>query len=158
MIDVDNVPLIEIKADVKPPKKGAAPPVAVEKVKEVVKEESVPAPAAGAAGGVKKVKAEKKAGGDGGKKPVVAPVVEVPAPWMIDLRVGTILDGEDLLFSITRAYRRLTFQFGFAVKRHPDADSLYVETIDVGEPEPRTVVSGLVNYMSIDQRELALAS
>lgn len=29
--------------------------------------------------------------------------------------------------------------------RHPDADSLYVEKIDVGEPNLRTVISGLVN-------------
>ena len=26
-------------------------------------------------------------------------------------------------------------------KNHPDADKLYVETIDIGEPEPRTVNS-----------------
>lgn len=32
--------------------------------------------------------------------------------------------------------------------QHPDADSLYLEKIDVGEPEPRTVVSGLVAYVS----------
>lgn len=38
-----------------------------------------------------------------------------------------------------------------AVKRHPDADSLYVEQIDVGEAEPRTVCSGLVKYMSEDE-------
>ncbi|KAJ3258761.1 hypothetical protein HK103_003355 [Boothiomyces macroporosus] len=41
------------------------------------------------------------------------------------------------------------------VERHPDADSLYVETIDVGEPQPRTVVSGLVNFLKpeeIDQK------
>lgn len=31
--------------------------------------------------------------------------------------------------------------------KHPDAESLYVEEIDVGEEEPRTVVSGLVNYI-----------
>lgn len=31
--------------------------------------------------------------------------------------------------------------------QHPDADSLYVEKIDVGEPEPRTVVSGLVQFV-----------
>lgn len=37
------------------------------------------------------------------------------------------------------------------VDRHPDADALYVEKIDVGEPVPRTVVSGLVNYVPIDQ-------
>jgi len=33
------------------------------------------------------------------------------------------------------------------VKKHPDAESLYVEQIDIGEPEPRTVCSGLVKYM-----------
>lgn len=32
--------------------------------------------------------------------------------------------------------------------QHPDADTLYLEKIDVGEPEPRTVVSGLVAYVS----------
>ena len=31
--------------------------------------------------------------------------------------------------------------------QHPDADSLYVEKIDVGEAEPRTVVSGLVQFV-----------
>jgi len=50
---------------------------------------------------------------------------------MIDLRVGKILE----------------------VKRHPDADSLYVEQIDVGEETPRTVVSGLVNYIPIEQMQ-----
>ena len=30
---------------------------------------------------------------------------------------------------------------------HPDADSLYVSTVDLGEAEPRTVVSGLVKYI-----------
>lgn len=35
-----------------------------------------------------------------------------------------------------------------SVERHPDADSLYVEKIDFGEEEPRTVVSGLVRFMT----------
>jgi tRNA-binding EMAP/Myf-like protein len=40
------------------------------------------------------------------------------------------------------------------VKKHPDADSLYVEQIDLGEPEgPRTVVSGLVNYIPIEEMQ-----
>lgn len=34
-----------------------------------------------------------------------------------------------------------------SVDKHPDADSLYVETVDLGEAAPRTVVSGLVKYM-----------
>jgi len=49
---------------------------------------------------------------------------------MIDLRVGRIIQ----------------------VARHPDADGLYVEQIDIGEETgPRTVVSGLVNYIPIEQ-------
>ncbi|KAK2546391.1 Yars [Columba livia] len=38
-----------------------------------------------------------------------------------------------------------------SVEKHPDADSLYVEKIDVGEPEPRTVVSGLVQFVPREQ-------
>jgi len=50
-------------------------------------------------------------------------------PSMIDLRVGRIVD----------------------IMKHPDADGLYVEQIDIGdETGPRTVVSGLVNYIPIE--------
>lgn len=35
------------------------------------------------------------------------------------------------------------------VEQHPDADSLYVEKVDVGEEEPRTIVSGLVKYVPL---------
>lgn len=34
--------------------------------------------------------------------------------------------------------------------RHPEADTLYVEEVDVGEAEPRTICSGLVNYVPLD--------
>lgn len=34
--------------------------------------------------------------------------------------------------------------------RHEEADSLYVEEVDVGEPEPRTICSGLVKYIPLD--------
>uniref|UniRef100_A0A1X7SH68 tRNA-binding domain-containing protein n=1 Tax=Amphimedon queenslandica TaxID=400682 RepID=A0A1X7SH68_AMPQE len=34
---------------------------------------------------------------------------------------------------------------------HPDADTLYVEKIDVGDKEPRTVVSGLVKYFKEEE-------
>ena len=37
------------------------------------------------------------------------------------------------------------------VGRHPDAEKLYVEKIDVGEEQPRTVVSGLVDYIDVDK-------
>lgn len=36
------------------------------------------------------------------------------------------------------------------VKRHPDADSLYVEEVDVGEAAPRQVVSGLVKFIPLE--------
>ncbi|KAL3883708.1 hypothetical protein ACJMK2_029945 [Sinanodonta woodiana] len=41
---------------------------------------------------------------------------------------------------------RLDFRVGkiLEVKKHPDAESLFVETVDLGEAAPRTVVSGLV--------------
>lgn len=49
-------------------------------------------------------------------------------PSKFDMRVGQIIE----------------------VMRHPDADSLYVEKIDIGEGEPRTIVSGLVKYVPIE--------
>ncbi|PPR05351.1 hypothetical protein CVT24_007965 [Panaeolus cyanescens] len=65
----------------------------------------------------------------GNKAPAAADDGE-PVPSMIDLRVGHIVD----------------------VIKHPDADGLYVEQIDLGEETgPRTVVSGLVNYIPIEQ-------
>jgi methionine--tRNA ligase beta chain len=33
-------------------------------------------------------------------------------------------------------------------EQHPDADTLYVEKVDCGEAEPRTIVSGLVKYVN----------
>merc|ERR1712150_253020 len=38
-----------------------------------------------------------------------------------------------------------------SVEMHPDAESLFVETIDVGEEKPRTAVSGLREYMTAEQ-------
>ncbi|KAJ6646549.1 Aminoacyl tRNA synthase complex-interacting multifunctional protein 1, partial [Pseudolycoriella hygida] len=46
----------------------------------------------------------------------------------LDLRVGKIVE----------------------VSKHPDADSLYLEKIDCGEDQPRTVVSGLVKFIPIE--------
>ena len=37
------------------------------------------------------------------------------------------------------------------VKKHPDADSLYVEQVDLGEEQPRTIVSGLVKHVPIEE-------
>lgn len=81
---------------------------------------------AAAAGGEKKEKKEKA------KKaqPAAAPARPL-SPGQISLRVGFIEK---------------------AVK-HPDADSLYVSTINVGEEEPRTICSGLVKYVPIEDMQ-----
>ena len=50
----------------------------------------------------------------------------------LDLRVGRIID----------------------VKRHENADSLYVEQIEMGDPAPRTVVSGLVKFIPIENMKV----
>ncbi|KAJ6290053.1 hypothetical protein OIU78_025882 [Salix suchowensis] len=39
------------------------------------------------------------------------------------------------------------------VQKHPDADSLYVEEIDLGEGDCRTVVSGLVKYIPLEEMQ-----
>ncbi|PRD30572.1 UNVERIFIED_CONTAM: Aminoacyl tRNA synthase complex-interacting multifunctional protein 1 [Trichonephila clavipes] len=49
----------------------------------------------------------------------------------LDLRIGHILNA----------------------KKHPDAESLYVEEIDVGEDKPRTVVSGLVKFVPLEEMQ-----
>ena len=68
--------------------------------------------------------------------PAAAPAASAAAPaadaadvTKIDIRVGRILSCE----------------------KHPEADSLYVESIDLGEPEgPRTIVSGLVKFVELE--------
>jgi len=63
------------------------------------------------------------------KPPAPAPIKAPICPSRIEFRVGLIK----------------------SVSKHPEADSLYVEKIDVGEPELRTVVSGLVKYMKEEE-------
>ncbi|XP_061714171.1 aminoacyl tRNA synthase complex-interacting multifunctional protein 1 [Cydia pomonella] len=50
---------------------------------------------------------------------------------------------------------KLDFRIGkiIEIAKHPDADSLYVEQIDCGEEKPRTVVSGLVNHVPINEMQ-----
>lgn len=50
---------------------------------------------------------------------------DIIAPHRLDIRIGKIVE----------------------VSKHPDAEALYVEKIDLGEEKPRTIVSGLVNYV-----------
>jgi len=64
-----------------------------------------------------------------GNKPV-AESDEV-APHRLDIRVGKIVE----------------------VARHPDAEKLYVSKIDLAEPSPRTIVSGLVDFVPQEKME-----
>ncbi|XP_057560673.1 aminoacyl tRNA synthase complex-interacting multifunctional protein 1 isoform X1 [Hippopotamus amphibius kiboko] len=54
---------------------------------------------------------------------------------------------------------RLDLRIGCIItaRKHPDADSLYVEEVDVGETAPRTVVSGLVNHVPLEQMQNRMA-
>ena len=56
---------------------------------------------------------------------------EAAVPSRLDIRVGRIID----------------------VSQHPEAESLYVEKIDLGEAAARTVVSGLVNFVPIEEMQ-----
>lgn len=51
--------------------------------------------------------------------------------------------------------RKLDLRIGKIVEinKHPDADTLYVEKIDCGEDKTRTVVSGLVNHVPIEEMQ-----
>ena len=70
--------------------------------------------------------------------PAAAPAAPaaVPDVTKMDIRVGRIVICE----------------------KHPDADALYVEQIDIGEAEgPRTIVSGLVKYVPLEQMQVGAA-
>ncbi|KAM4750165.1 aminoacyl tRNA synthase complex-interacting multifunctional protein 1a [Anableps anableps] len=84
----------------------------------------------------KKKKQEKK-GSEKAEKKAGAPNQEDAKVDVsrLDLRVGRIITAE----------------------KHPDADSLYVEQVDVGEAAPRTVVSGLVKHIPLEQMQNRMA-
>ena len=50
---------------------------------------------------------------------------------------------------------RLDMRVGLikTAKRHPDADSLYIEEVDIGEDKPRTVISGLVKFIPEEEMQ-----
>uniref|UniRef100_A0A182SYF9 tRNA-binding domain-containing protein n=1 Tax=Anopheles maculatus TaxID=74869 RepID=A0A182SYF9_9DIPT len=109
----------------------AEPPVVKETPKETPAKAQQQQNAENKAPKEKKPKKEKPAGES---KQAGAPAVEEPPVDVgrLDMRVGRIVE----------------------VSRHPDADSLYVEKIDCGEPNgPRTVISGLVKYVPIEQMQ-----
>ena len=48
---------------------------------------------------------------------------------------------------------RMNMRIGFIVSatKHPYADGLYVEEVDVGEEKPRTIISGLVKHVPLEE-------
>ncbi|KAG8862426.1 G4 quadruplex nucleic acid binding protein [Tulasnella sp. 330] len=126
-----EAPVAELK-DADSAASTATPP------KEPVAQSSGTAPSKEKKEKKEKPKKEGAAAAEGSSKKGVAATTAAaadsgePSPAMIDLRVGHIVD----------------------VKRHPDADGLYVEQIDIGEESgPRTIISGLVNYIPIDKMQ-----
>ncbi|ODV79421.1 nucleic acid-binding protein [Suhomyces tanzawaensis NRRL Y-17324] len=85
---------------------------------------------AAAAKAKKEAKAKAKAEQNAKQQAAAAPVPATPA--LIDFRVGFIQKAE----------------------KHPNADSLYVSTIDLGEETgPRTICSGLVKYVPLEDMQ-----
>jgi methionine--tRNA ligase beta chain len=79
-------------------------------------------------------KGGKKGGGGGGaakEKEVPPKLSDTEDISRLDIRVGLIK----------------------SCRRHENADSLYIEEIDVGEEAPRQVVSGLVKFVPLDQMQ-----
>lgn len=78
-------------------------------------------------------------------EPIKAVAIEKPPPNPKDNPEDAVKAAADLLdIRVGRVLRAW---------RHPDADSLYIEEVDVGEPEVRTICSGLVNYIPLEHLE-----
>lgn len=75
-----------------------------------------------------KDKKQKKEGGGGGAAAPAAAVPEGSSMSKVNLLVGKVLE----------------------VTKHPESEKLYVEKIDLGEPEPRTILSGLQEHITIE--------
>eukprot|EP00092_Neocalanus_flemingeri_P009954 GFUD01010732.1.p1 GENE.GFUD01010732.1~~GFUD01010732.1.p1 ORF type:complete len:300 (+),score=120.83 GFUD01010732.1:50-901(+) len=109
-----------------------APAKSDEKPKEVKAEA---APTAATEGKEKKVKADKPEKAPKEKKEVKKEDDSPVDIGRLDLRVGHIRKAS----------------------KHPDADSLYVEEIDLGEEKPRTVISGLVKFIPEEEMQDRMA-
>jgi len=111
-------------------KQDAKPEAGVNKPKQEAKQENKD--------GGKKGKAEKGGGGKGGNKGGEAKPKKGGQP---------AADNADAPVDISRLDMRVGKIVG--VEKHPDADSLYVEQVDLGEGKTRTIVSGLVKHVPI---------
>jgi hypothetical protein len=103
------------------------------------------------------VRAAPAAEADGAAQP------EVPEAAKLDIRIGRIVQIETHPDADRRAARipcrfmsLETKAVSAQVLTHPLLRSLYVERVDVGEEEPRTIVSGLVKYVPIEAMQVTL--
>jgi aminoacyl tRNA synthase complex-interacting multifunctional protein 1 len=97
--------------------------------KDAVPKEASKADPATTVADAKQAKKDKKAA-----KPAATKAETVISPSLVSFKVGLIEKAE----------------------LHPDAESLYVSTVNLGESEPRTVVSGLVKYIPLEQMQKRL--
>ena len=120
------VPLPHVKHETFPVKPNNEAPVPMQSSEQstVVKDEKP------AASGKKAAKKEKTPSKPKASATEGAASEKVDAS-RLDLRVGKIIK----------------------VEKHPDADTLYLEEIDIGEEKPRTVVSGLVKHIPIEKMQ-----
>ncbi|XP_029949866.1 aminoacyl tRNA synthase complex-interacting multifunctional protein 1a isoform X1 [Salarias fasciatus] len=124
---VMDVPMPSGEASVQCSSKAAAP-----KAPAPSASPAAPVQTAAPKDGAQNKKPEKKAGEKGEKKQAAPSQEDAKVDVSrLDLRIGQILSAE----------------------KHPDADSLYVEQINVGEASPRTVVSGLVKHIPLDKMQ-----
>lgn len=68
--------------------------------------------------------------------PAAAAGGDEDAPHRLDIRVGKVIE----------------------VARHPDADTLYVLKIDLAEAQPRTIISGLVKFVTVEELDQRLVA
>ncbi|GBF95548.1 hypothetical protein Rsub_08529 [Raphidocelis subcapitata] len=106
------------------PAKGGAPAAAAAAAPAAAAAAAEAAPEAAAPGGKKAAKKDKAAAAGGAAEAPKKADEEVGID-ALDIRVGQIV----------------------AVGRHPNADALYLEEIDLGEGKPRQVISGLVKFV-----------
>ncbi|CAO3680915.1 unnamed protein product [Umbelopsis ramanniana] len=124
-VDLDNVPEPVITVAKKEKKGDGKVETAVKGAAAAVAEAVVPEK--------KKDKKEKAKKEKKEKAPPAPAAPEQPVVSRLDIRVGHIV----------------------SCKKHDDADALYVEQIDVGDPEgvPRTIVSGLVKWYPVEEMQ-----
>lgn len=68
--------------------------------------------------------------------PAAAAGGDEDGPHRLDIRVGKVIE----------------------VARHPDADTLYVLKIDLAEAQPRTIISGLVKFVTVEELDQRLVA